>query len=143
MADDLIVLMAFAGKQYYIIRQVVVNRPSYRFRSVADNLMGSSLVFKSLDYLIDYRVRVLSARVIAGHYDKIGVICRNTAHYGALRSVTVAAAAEQHDQPPLDIILQRPESIFQSVGGVSVVDEDRVIAVGGNHLHPSLHTLRA
>ena len=135
--------MAFAGKQYYIIRKVIINRPFNRFRSVADNFMGSLLVFQSLDYLAYYRVGILSARVIAGHYDKIGVICRNTAHYGALRSVTVAAAAEQHDQPPLDIILQRPESVFQSVGGVSVVDEDRVIAVGGNHLHPSLHTLRA
>lgn len=99
MADDLIVLMAFAGKQYYIICPVVVNRPSYCLGAVAYRDMLRFLSLKSGEYLIDYRLRLLRAGIIARYDDKICVIGRYCSHYGTLCPVSVSAAAEKGDEP--------------------------------------------
>ena len=47
MADDLIVLMAFAGKQYYITGAGLVNSPADGFPPVTDDFIGGALVFQA------------------------------------------------------------------------------------------------
>ena len=100
VADDLIVLMAFAGKQYYIICPMVVNRPFYRLGAVAYRNMLRFLSLESDEYLVYYLLRLLGAGIIARYDNKIGIIGRYGAHYGPLCSVTVAAAAEENNNPP-------------------------------------------
>ena len=74
MSDDLIVLVAFAGKQYYIICPMVVNRPFNCLGTVTYGNVLSFLTLKANKYLIYYRLRLLCARIIARYDDKICII---------------------------------------------------------------------
>ena len=56
---DLIVLMSFAGKQYYIIRPMIVNCPFYRLNSVAYSNMRRAFALKTAKYFVNYRLRLL------------------------------------------------------------------------------------
>ena len=53
MSDDLIILVAFSGKQYYIICPMVVNRPFNCLGTVTNGNVLSFLTLKANNYLID------------------------------------------------------------------------------------------
>ena len=60
-------------------------------------------------------------------------------HNGPLHGVPVAAAAKYRDDPAFAEILHGGKHVFQSVGGVGVVDKDAVgLSGGGDDLHPAL-----
>ena len=101
VTDLLIVLMTLAGKQYYIIGHMVVNRPFYRFNTVAYDFVSVFPAFYARNYLINNFLRVFCAGVVAGHDGKIGVVGGYRSHDGALCSVTVAAAAKEYDKSAL------------------------------------------
>lgn len=115
VADDLIILMALAGKQYYIIGHMVVNRPFYRLNSVTYNFIPVFPAFYARNYLIYDLLRILGSGVIARHDDKIGVIGGYRSHDGALCSVTVAAAAKEDDKSPIFAGSQCLECVFEGI----------------------------
>ena len=60
-------------------------------------------------------------------------------HNGPLHGVPVAAAAKYRDDPAFAEILHGGKHVFQSVGGVGIVNEDAVgLSGGGDYLHPAL-----
>ena len=115
MSDDLIVLVAFAGKQYYIICPMVVNRP-FNCLGIWSHMAMCSVFFtlKANKYLIDYRLRLLRARIIARYDDKICIIGGNGAHYRTLRSVTISSAAKERDKSAVVIGPQCLQRVFQA-----------------------------
>ena len=68
---------------------------------------------------------IFAARIVVGDDGEIGLGDGDLAHLGALALVAVAAAAEHHDEPVLDIGTQGVERLGERVGRMGIVDEDR------------------
>ena len=141
--DHLVILVPFAGKQYYITGRRLVNSPGDGGLPVADDLDGGGAVLHAGEDLVDDGLRILGAGIVAGDHAQIRQLRRDPAHDGALPVVPVAAAAEEGDESAPGDRAQGLQHLFQRVGLVGVVDEDRVVPVGGDHLHPALHALGA
>src|SRR5205823_884962 len=123
VADDLIGLVSLAGDNDDVGRGGAVD-------GVGD---GVAAVLDRLDVragdaghdLLDDRLRILAAGVVAGDDDAVGHARGDLPHLRALPLVAVAAAAEDDPQPALRReVAHGGEELLQRVGLVSVVDDD-------------------
>ena len=81
----------------------------------------------------DDRLRILGAGVVRGDPRVIREPCGDLAHDRALRSIAIAAAAEDHAQAARGDLSRRREHALEGVRGVSVVD-DHQERLAGPHL---------
>ncbi len=75
-------------------------------------------------YVLQDGVRVLGARVVAGHHGEVGISRHRRRHLRSLGAVAVATAAEDGNDP---LGLQRAhaaEKLRQSIRGVRVIHDD-------------------
>ena len=68
---------------------------------------------------------LFAARIVVGHIGDIGEFCRDRPHQRPLAAIAVAAAAEDNGQSSRRIGSQCCYRIFQRIGGVRIVDENR------------------
>ena len=81
---------------------------------------------------------LFAARIVVGDDDAVGFLRGDGAHHRPLAGVAVAAGAEHHDQPAVDIRPQRLQRLGERVGLVRVVDEDRRAVALAGEFEPAL-----
>src|SRR4051812_1948828 len=95
-----------------------------RDRRLAVDLAAHVVALDAGEDLVEDRLGVLRARVVAGHDDLVGELRREAPHQGPLAPVAVAAGAEHHDHSsPRCQLARGAQDVLQRVGRVRVVDE--------------------
>ena len=138
--DDLAGFMTLAGDHQRVARRRASRsrRGSPRARSPISRAPGAAAR--------------MAARIAAGSserglssvtIDDVGAARRDRAHHRPLAGVAVAAAAEDDDEPAATKGRKRRERLFQRVGLVRVIDEDRRAVLLADPLEPARRALRA
>ena len=123
-AGDLLVgLVALAREQHDVAGARLVHRGEDRHLAVLDRLGRAA--GNAREHLLDDRVRILAARIVAGDDHVVGEPRGRRAHERALAGIALAAAAEHADQararaPPR---AQRLERLLERIRRVRVVDD--------------------
>ena len=139
VADDLVVLVAFAGQE---------DGGSFRggedggpdgFAAVRDEegLRHAVPVQPGAD-VADDGFRVLGPAVVGSDHEPVGQAGGDLRHLGTLGLVPVPAAAEQADELPFRRdVAEGGEDVLQRVGGMGIVDDDREVPRSADVLQPS------
>ena len=69
--------------------------------------------------------RVFRARIVIGDNDVVGLVGGDHAHLGALRRVTVAAAAKDHDDPATRVRAGGAQKLVETIGCMRIINQDR------------------
>ena len=144
IADDLASLMALAGDDEHVARAQLCDAGAIaaaRSRDFGDLRPAPGVLRARQDCGAD-RGGLLAARIVVGDDDEIGAARGDFAHQRPLALVAVAAAAEDDDQPALGQRTQRREDLFQRVGLVGVIDEDRRAVAGADEFEPPRRALQ-
>ena len=121
LADLLAFLVALAGDHQHVALLQRIDRRPDRLGAVAD---FDSTRCRGQDGGADRRW-IFRTRIIIGDIDLVGKPGGDGPHDWALSAVAVAAAAEHHMQPVARIGPESRDGIFQRIGLVRIIDEDR------------------
>ncbi len=81
---------------------------------------------------------IFAARIVVGDDDAVGALGGDLAHDRALAGVAVAAGAEHDDQLAPRVGPHRDQDLFERIGFVRIVDEDRRPVLLAHQFQPSL-----
>ena len=116
--------MTFAGNQQYVaFGQQCDGRPN-GFGAIGDlDCAGRCGKNLSTDHS-----GILRARIVVGHDDDVGATRRDLAHDRSFPRVAIAATAEDKNDSPSHIRTESRKRLFERVGLVCIVDENRAAA---------------
>ena len=104
-------------------------------------LMEKLAVSKARDSRVMQNGGVFRAGIIRGDDYLVREPRSDAPHFGALRPVAVAAAAEHDEHARVGKAADGRENIFQPVGRVCIINEHGVVRVRRHHLRPAAHAL--
>ena len=147
-AQDLIVLMAFAGDQHQIPRSGLGNGGGNGGGPIGFHHQSGS-GGNARHHIRQDLGGVLRPGVVGGHHDPICQAGGDGPHLRSLAAVAIPAAAEHTDQLALGEGPAGVEGTVQAIGGVGVIHQHRRLSggtiarpAGGDPLHPARHTTK-
>ena len=138
VADDLAGFMTLAGDHQRVAAAQHADGDADRLRAIAD----FARAWRGGQNGGADGGGLLGARVVVGDDDDVGAASGDRPHHRAFAGIAVAAATEHHDQASLHERTQRREGLFQRVGLVRVIDEDRGAASFADAFQPARRALQ-
>ena len=140
-ADHLIGLVSLAREHHHVAGAGVVERVGDGLAAAFQHGKRRRAVRHAGEDLVQNGVGVFRAGIIRGDDHLVREPRGDAPHFGALRPVAVAAAAEHDEHARVGKAADGRENIFQPVGRVRIINEHGVVRVRRHHLRPAAHAL--